>query len=91
MTEIIRTEVPSESITALTVIYVLTFFALFFGALVVIGLLLGWNQAWISLWIAIMFVGLGALVDLYRKNFMPDEMVTKLRLPKVVPRRELKE
>ncbi|MFQ6013189.1 MAG: hypothetical protein ACE5LS_06055 [Thermoplasmata archaeon] len=91
MTEIVRTEAPTESITALLVIYVLAFFELFFGALVVVGLVQGWNPAWLSLWIGIMFVGLGALIDLYRRNFLPDEMLVKVRIPKVVPRRKLRE
>ncbi|MEE9601398.1 MAG: hypothetical protein V3W22_06865 [Thermoplasmata archaeon] len=91
MTEIIRTEPAAESLTALVVIYLLTFFELFFGALTVMGLIYGWSPAWLSLWIGAMFFGLAALVDVYRKNFLPDEMVRKTRLPKVVPRRGLRE
>lgn len=91
MTEIVRTETPTESITALLVIYILTFFELFFGGLVVVGLVLDWSPAWISLWLGIMIVGIGGIVDLYRRNFLPDEMVVKVRLPKVVPRRKLRE
>lgn len=91
MTEIIRTEAPNEPLTAILAIYVLSFFQLFFGALVVLGLILGWSPAWISLWIGAMFVGLAGIVDIYRRHFLPDEMVAKARLPKVVPRRELRE
>lgn len=91
MTEIIRSEPPSEPITALVTIYILSFFELFFGALIVLGLIYRWNQAWLSLWIAAMFFGMAAIVDIYRKNFLPDEMVVKTRIPKVVPRRQLRE
>lgn len=86
-----RTEAPTESITALLVIYILVFFELFFGGLVVAGLILGWSPAWLSLWMGIMFVGIGGIVDLYRRNFLPDEMLVKVRIPKVVPRRRLRE
>ncbi|MFQ5908363.1 MAG: hypothetical protein ACE5JE_06010 [Thermoplasmata archaeon] len=63
---------------------------LFFAGLVIFGLIQGWNPAWLSLWIGITFVGLGALIDLYRRNFLPDEMLRKVRLPKVVFRRKLR-
>lgn len=91
MTEIIRTEPAAESVTALTMVYVLTGLVLFFGFLIVLGLVEGWSPAWISLWIAGMFLGLTALVDIYRKHFLPDEMSVKTRMPKVIPRRELRE
>ncbi|MEE8199346.1 MAG: hypothetical protein V3R48_06500 [Thermoplasmata archaeon] len=91
MTEIIRTESPTESLTALLMIYVIVFFILFFTGLVVAGLFFGWNPAWLSLWIGILLVGVGVMTDLYRRNFLPDEMVVKIRLPKVVPRRKLRE
>lgn len=91
MTELIRSEAPSESVTALMIIYVLTFFELFFAVLVVLGLLQGHDPRWLSFWIGAMFFGLAAMVDIYRKHFQSDEMVAKTRLPKVVPRRELKD
>lgn len=91
MTEIIRTESPPESLTALVLVYILTIFVLFFGGLVILGLLNGWSPAWLSLWIGFIFFALAAAVDIYRKNFLPDEMMRKTRLPKVVPRRELRE
>lgn len=91
MTEIVRTEAPTESISALLIIYILVIYQLFFAGLLVAGLILGWPVTWLSLWIAFMFVGLGAIVQLYRMNFLPDEMLIKVRLPKVVPRRKLRE
>ncbi len=91
MTEIIRTEAPTESLTALLIVYVMVFFILFFSGLVVAGLILEWSPAFLSLWIGILLVGVGAMVDLYRRNFLPDEMLVKVRLPKVVPRRKLRE
>ncbi|MFQ5837391.1 MAG: hypothetical protein ACE5HJ_01245 [Thermoplasmata archaeon] len=72
-------------------IYVLAFFQLFFGALIVIGLIDGWDPTWLSLWIGAMFFGMAAMVDIYRNHFLPDEMVVKTRIPKIIPRRELKE
>lgn len=73
------------------VIYILVFFLIFFAGLVIFGLIQGWSPAWLSLWIGFMFVGLGALIDLYRRNFLPDEILMKVRLPKIVFRRKLKE
>ena len=91
MTEIIRTEAPRESVTALVFIYILTAFLLFFGGLITVGIVLGWSVAWISVWIGVTFFDMAVIVDLYRKNFQPDEMLAKTRLVKVVPRRELRE
>lgn len=91
MTEIVRTEHPSESINALIMVYILTIFVLFFGGLVILGLINGWSAAWLSLWLGVIFIALAAMVDIYRKGFLPDEMVRKTRLPKVVPRRGLRE
>jgi protein-S-isoprenylcysteine O-methyltransferase Ste14 len=91
VTEIIRTEAPSESLTALLMVYVMVFFILFFSGLVVAGLILEWSPAWLSLWMGIIFVGVAVMVDLFRRNFLPDEMLVKVRLPKVVPRRKLRE
>ncbi len=39
----------------------------------------------------VMFVGHGAVVDLNRRNFPPNEILMKVRLPKVVLRREPRE
>ncbi len=91
MTEIIRTEPTSEAVTAVVFVYILTFFVLFFAALSILGLIFGWSPTWISLWIGALFLALAAIVDIYRKNFVSDEMVVKTRLPKIVPRRQLRE
>ena len=40
---------------------------------------------------SIMFVGHGAVIDLNRRNVPPDEILLKVRLPKAVPRRKLRE
>ena len=39
----------------------------------------------------IMFVGHGAVIDLNRRNFSPNEILRKVRLPKAVPRRKPRE
>ncbi len=91
MSELVRSEPPTEALSALVAIYVLTFILLFFGALVVLGLLFAWNVTWISLWIGAMFIATAVITDIYRRNFLPDEMVVKTRIPKITPRRELRE
>lgn len=91
MSELIRSEAPSESVASLVMIYVLTFVVIFFGGLVVLGLIEGWDATWLSLWLGAMFFASAAITDLYRKHFLPDEMVVKTRIPKIVPRRELRD
>lgn len=91
MSELIRSEGPSESMTSLVMIYVLTFIVIFFSGLVVLGLIQGWDVTWLSLWLGAMFFAAAAITDLYRKHFLPDEMIVKTRMPKIVPRRELRE
>lgn len=71
-------------------IYILTFMLIFFGILVVLGLFYGWNVVWLSLWLGAIFIVAAVITDLYRKHFLPDEMVVKTRMPKIIPRRELR-
>lgn len=43
-----------------------------------------------ALFLGFIFIGMAAVVDLYRKHFVPDELVSKLRLEKIVHRREFR-
>lgn len=56
----------------------------------IIWIIMDWDQRIASLWIGIIFIGMAVVVDLWRRHFVPDEMVDKVRLSKIIPRRELK-
>ena len=68
--------------------------ALWFSALVVFLSLqvLGGNypndaDSYMALFLGMVFVCATVAVDLYRKEFMPDELIHKSRRPKIVPPR----
>ncbi len=60
------------------------------SAVTIYWIIIDGDQRLASLWIGIIFIGMAAVVDLWRRHFVPDEMVDKVRLSKVIPRRELK-
>lgn len=71
-------------------IFILVILVFILSAVTIYWIIVDGDQRLAALWIGIIFVGMAAVVDLYRKHFVPDEMVDKVRLRKVVPRRELK-
>ncbi len=103
MTEIIRSDRPDESPWAEWGVLAITFFVFLLSGLTIFWIsyvditffpvALGSFTLYLnlpSLWIGFIFVGMAVVVDLYRKHFVPDEMVDKVRLQKIVPRREFK-
>jgi hypothetical protein len=71
-------------------IFILVILVFILSAVTIYWIIVDGDQRLAALWIGIIFVGMAAVVDLYRKHFVPDEMVDKVRLRKVVPRREFK-
>jgi predicted membrane protein len=77
----------------LTALVILT---LLFSALVIAGMVFNWwgiflNKVHIlSVWLAVVFLLLAVVTDLYRREFLPDELIHKKRRPKIVPHRDIK-
>jgi len=88
--EIIRSDAPPQTRKAFWLMVVLTVW-------LVIGL--GWvlwdlvtfnkDPRLTSIMLGFVFIDLALLFDIYRKEFLPDEMVVKTRLEKVVPRKHI--
>lgn len=67
---------------------------LWFSALVAflsLGVLGGYYpndaDAYVALFMGMVFVCAAVAIDLYRREFMPDELIHKIRRPKIVPPR----
>ena len=94
MTELIRSDAPRRSAMAAMAIAGLVIGALWFSALTVLlalTVLGGYYppeaNAYMGLYMAMVFLLAAAAVDIYRKEFMPDELIHKIRRPKLVPPR----
>ncbi len=68
--------------------------SLWFSALVVflsLGVLGGYYpnevDSYVALFLGMVFICAAVAIDLYRKEFMPDELIHKIRRPKLVPPR----
>jgi hypothetical protein len=59
-----------------------------FASLFLWGLVDGWDQRPLALFLAAMFMTLGVLTDVYRTGFVADRLVVKRRRDKVVPRQD---
>ncbi len=94
MTTLIRSDAPRRSAMAALAIGGLVVGALWFSALVVFLSLqvLSGNypndaDVYTALFLGMIFVCATIAVDIYRKEFMPDELIHKIRRPKIVPPR----
>ncbi len=94
MTTLIRSDAPRRSAMAALAIGGLVVGALWFSALVVFLSLqvLSGNypndaDVYTALFLGMVFVCATIAVDIYRKEFMPDELIHKIRRPKIVPPR----
>ncbi|HKZ99302.1 MAG TPA: hypothetical protein VJ326_06925 [Thermoplasmata archaeon] len=91
MTELIRADAPRRSSMAALAIGGLVVGILWFSALSVI---VAWQvlsgiadvnaDAAVSVFVGMVFVLLAVALDVYRKEFMPDELIHKIRRPKIV-------
>ena len=59
-----------------------------FAGLFLWGLVDGWDQRPLALFLAAMFLTLGVMTDVYRTGFVADRLVVKRRRDKVVPRQD---
>lgn len=64
--------------------------ALFFVVLVILGIADGWAQQVIAVWFGMVFLLLAVFLDVYRRQFVPDELIHKVRRPKVVYKRDIR-
>ncbi len=96
MTRLIRSDAPLRPISVGIVMWLLAFLVLLFSALFVfVGLTVPEAfttnmQTAMALWLGMVFVVLAVMLDLYRKHYVPDEMIHKKRRPKIVYQREIR-
>ena len=91
MTELIRVDAPRRSAMASLAMAGLVVGVIWFSLLTVLiasQVLSGVEDAqadtYMSLFMGMVFVLLAVAVDVYRKEFMPDELIHKVRRPKIV-------
>ncbi len=94
MTTLIRSDAPRRSAMAAVAIAGLVIGALWFSALVIFISLQVLNgnyppdaDPYTALFLGMVFVCGAIALDVYRREFMPDELIHKIRRPKLVPPR----
>ena len=96
MTRLIRSDAPVRPVSVGIAMWAFTFATLFFGGLFVfVGLTVetaftGNEQTALAVWMGMIFLVLAVMLDLYRRYYVPDEMIHKKRRPKLVTRREFR-
>lgn len=71
-------------------IYGLAIALAFFLILLIWGALSGASQVWQSFWMGIIVIILAVILDVYRREFLPDELIHKKRRPKIVIKRDIR-
>lgn len=94
MTEIIRADAPRRSTMAALAIGGLVVGILWFTALTIVvaqqvmsGIVDPNANAAMGVFLGMIFILFAVALDVYRKEYMPDELIHKIRRPKVVPPR----
>jgi len=94
VTELIRTDAPRRSTMAALAVGGLTIGVVWFSLLTIVialevlsGITDGQADAMMSIFMGMVFVLLAVAIDIYRKEFMPDDLIHKIRRPKIVPPR----
>ena len=94
MTELIRTDAPRRSAMASLALGGLVVGIIWFSLLTVVIALQVLNgiedaqaDAYMAVFLGMVFLLLTVALDVYRKEFMPDELIHKIRRPKIVPPR----
>jgi DMSO reductase anchor subunit len=71
--------------------------AIFFTVLGLLGVVFAWPQtnyvdpmATVTFWFGMVFLLLAVFLDVYRREFVPDELIHKKRRPKVVYKRDIR-
>jgi threonine/homoserine/homoserine lactone efflux protein len=91
MTELIRSDAPGRSSMAALAIGGLIVGILWFTILTVVlaiqdlsGFADSQTDSYMALFMGMVFLLLAVAIDIYRKEFMPDELIHKIRRPKIV-------
>lgn len=94
MTTLIRSDAPRRSAMAGIAIGGLVIGALWFSALAIVlavqaagGVYPNAVNVYTALFLGMVFLCATVAVDIYRREFMPDELIHKIRRPKIVPPR----
>ena len=91
MTELIRSDAPRRSTMAALAIGGLIVGVVWFSILTIVislqvlsGVTDAQSDAMMSIFMGMVFVLLAVAVDIYRREFMPDDLIHKIRRPKIV-------
>jgi len=97
VTDLIRSEAPRRPLGGLLAMAGLAAGALFFTVLGFLGVLFEWPQtnyvdplATVTFWFGMVFLLLAVFLDVYRREFVPDELIHKKRRPKIVYKRDIR-
>lgn len=91
MTELIRSDAPKRSSMAALAIGGLIVGVVWFSILTILvavevlsGITDAQADSYMALFLGMVFLLLAVAIDIYRKEFMPDELIHKIRRPKIV-------
>lgn len=91
MTELIRTDAPRRSSMAALAIGGLIVGVVWFSILTILvaievlsGVVDSQADSYMAVFMGMVFLLLAAAIDVYRKEYMPDELIHKVRRPKIV-------
>jgi threonine/homoserine/homoserine lactone efflux protein len=94
VTELIRADAPRRSAMASLALAGLLVGIVWFSVLTVViatqvlgGIEDAQADSYMAIFMGMVFLLLAAALDVYRKEFMPDELIHKIRRPKIVLRR----
>ncbi len=90
MTDIVRTDTPRQSTSGVIAMAGLGLGMVLFAVLTILGVFYAWDDLWLSVWFAMIFVLLAVFLDVYRREFVPDELIHKKRRPKIVQKRDIR-
>jgi hypothetical protein len=96
VTRVIRSDTPLRPLSVGIAMYALAFATVFFAALfMIVGVMIpaaftGNEQTMMAIWMGMIFLVVGVMLDFYRRYYVPDEMIHKKRRPKLVTRREFR-
>ena len=96
MTRVIRSDSPLRPLSVGIAMWAFAFAILLFAVLFVFvglrveGAFTGNEQTVMAVWLGMIFLILAFMLDLYRRYYVPDEMIHKKRRPKIVLRREFR-
>lgn len=89
--KVVREEAPTEELGVTVAMVGLIGLQMMYSALFSLGVLLGWDQRFLAFLLAMAFLVLGLLMDLYRRSYLPEVLIIKGRRPKSVPKKEVGE